>query len=188
MAESEECKDWPRELLDPEQYRIIRQKVIRYLAANRCYNPEELADETFSRVLRKIDSWQSQNVAFGAFLFGFAKIVARERGHGVRGEEQLDDSSPEIIQLAGASWIPDTDPQAEVIEYLQHCLQEMEPEERELIVNYYQGGSQEGDLKRGRQQLADQLGLSIKALRQRAMRLRIKLETEITQRIETRLR
>lgn len=176
MAQGEDGKDWPSELRDEERYEAIRQKLIRYFAVKRCYDPEELADETITRVVRKIDSWRREAVEFEAFLSGFARNVAHERCHGVKGEKQFDDSSLEVDKLVGSSGNPELTPQDEAAECLRQCLQKMKPQEQELIIGYYQGGNKEGDLKRARGQLAITLGLTLKALGLRAMRLRIRLE------------
>ena len=60
------------------------------------------------------------------------------------------------------------------IECLQRCLNELSPENRELIVQYYQGDK--GAKIENRRKLGQRLGLPINSLRMRALRLREKLQ------------
>jgi DNA-directed RNA polymerase specialized sigma24 family protein len=68
------------------------------------------------------------------------------------------------------------DTQAELrIECLQHCLRDLSPENRELILQYYQGDKRAKI--ENRRQLSERLGLAINSLRMRALRLREQLQT-----------
>jgi DNA-directed RNA polymerase specialized sigma24 family protein len=61
------------------------------------------------------------------------------------------------------------------IECLQHCLRDLSPENRELILQYYQGDKRAKI--ENRRQLSDRLGVAINSLRMRALRLREQLQT-----------
>jgi DNA-directed RNA polymerase specialized sigma24 family protein len=61
------------------------------------------------------------------------------------------------------------------VECLKHCLEKLPLESREMILNYYQG--EKRAKIDSRQKLADSLSLSAHVLRNRAYRLRDKLQT-----------
>lgn len=65
-------------------------------------------------------------------------------------------------------------PDARLADCLARCLQELSPEGRGLILDYYQGDA--GVRIRQRQTMAAQLGISLNSLRNRALRLRDRLE------------
>lgn len=65
------------------------------------------------------------------------------------------------------------------LEVLQEAIDALSPEERELVVTYYQGSGR--DRIRKRKQLARTLGISLINLRVRAFRIRAKLEAGIAE-------
>jgi len=60
------------------------------------------------------------------------------------------------------------------VECLERCIESLQADSRDLIINYYQGET--GAKIKNRKQLAERLKIPINALRIRALRIREKLE------------
>jgi DNA-directed RNA polymerase specialized sigma24 family protein len=58
---------------------------------------------------------------------------------------------------------------------LQNCLQTLSTDNRELILQYYQG--EKGEKIQNRKKLLDRLGIPVNTLRMRALRVREKLQS-----------
>lgn len=194
MARDGDDRNWPSELRDKERYKAIRQKLITYFARRGGYDVEGLVDETISRVVRKIDLWQRETVPFEAFLFGFARIVAREKGPWKQPEEQLDDSVHGVDELVDPNGAFASISQDGTLGCLRRCLQNLGKEEREMIIDYYDtDDDDEGAHKRARQALAARLGIfkpdgsaNTEALSSRVLRLRPNLKQCVKDCLEKR--
>lgn len=149
-----------------KKYLEVRENLIRLFTWRGCPFPEDHADETFNRVARKISEGEEvRNTA--AYVIGVARLLVLEiiKAH-AKQREAFDE-----LQRADVS----EDRAFETrIECLQHCLNELSPENRELIVQYYQGDK--GAKIENRRKLGQQLGLALNSLRMRALRLREKLQ------------
>jgi len=149
-----------------QKYLEVRENLIRLFTWRGCPFPEDHADETFNRVARKISEGEEvRNTA--AYVIGVARLLVLEiiKAH-AKQREAFDE-----LQRADVS----EDNAFETrIECLQRCLNELSPENRELIVQYYQGDK--GAKIENRRKLGQRLGLPINSLRMRALRLREKLQ------------
>jgi hypothetical protein len=70
----------------------------------------------------------------------------------------------------------------QMFECLEYCLQELPPEDRELLIRYYEGSSVERALNR--RALADELGITANALSTRVHRIRAKTRNYIVSRLK----
>jgi len=157
---------------DPERsaelYLVLLGKLIRYFAWNLCANPEELADEVIDRVARRVAEGESIQSPI-SYVLGVARRVLLE-------------SKPKVLFLpldgeAGIATEPRDDAE---LQDLDRCLEELEPESRAILLEYY---SADGAARvRVRQEMADRMGLSVNALRNRCLRLRRGLEECIERR------
>ena len=80
-----------------------------------------------------------------------------------------------------SDWPPpaaeEDDPSDARLECLRRCLDELPPDQRDLVLQYYKGKSDQGESNiRNRQQLAREAGIPMNALRIRVHRVRRKLE------------
>jgi DNA-directed RNA polymerase specialized sigma24 family protein len=64
---------------------------------------------------------------------------------------------------------------------LEYCLQQLSPENRQIIINYYQG--EKGERIKNRKLIAERLGIPTNALRIRVHRIREKLEQSVNERL-----
>jgi DNA-directed RNA polymerase specialized sigma24 family protein len=145
------------------QYELIRRKLIRIFSYKGCVFPEELADETFNRVTRKLPDIRTHFTGSPVkYFYGVAKKVYLE-------------------YLRKAS-CPPPPPVAEeyseeLLQHLDDALGKLTSEERKLILDYYGGGEQSQiDY---RKKLAERMGVHVRVLRMRAFRIRERLKKEL---------
>jgi DNA-directed RNA polymerase specialized sigma24 family protein len=132
---------------------------------------DEAADEVFNRLARKLETEQIENVC--TYALGVARMLALELRKSP--EQKFSDELPEIGVLPFDEERRETE---DKLKCLDKCLSELNLENREIIVGYYQGEKREKIDNRNR--LAETLGIPNNALRSRAVRLRDKLESCIT--------
>jgi DNA-directed RNA polymerase specialized sigma24 family protein len=157
-----------------EKYEALREALVKFLDWRGAPFPEELVDETFDRVMRKLEEGETIR-DLPTYCHGMARLVflqSLERPGNKRvGLEEL----PMIAILE-----PDvTDVRREC---LNHCLRQLPAENRELIIEYYRkDGRQKID---HRVSMAERLGIPLNALRSRAQRIRDKLERCVMRRLK----
>jgi DNA-directed RNA polymerase specialized sigma24 family protein len=155
-----------------EKYQALRESLVKFLDWRGSLFPEELVDEAFNRVARKLDEGEIIH-DLAAFCHGVTRLVfLQSLAHpGHNRQVQLEDLPP----------IAAPEPVAADVrrECFLHCLQGLSAESRHLITDYYQ------DEKRqkihNRLSLAERLGIPLNALRSRAQRVREKLEQCVMQ-------
>jgi RNA polymerase sigma factor (sigma-70 family) len=172
--------------LDPDReraavaYEQLRFRLIGLLRWWGATQPEDLADETFDRVARKLESGASIGEhSFAAYVRGVARLVYYEWTR-----------EPRNTPDAGAGREPSVPTSADDTEAasdcLERCLAGLQPADRAVLLRYYEGGSSKS--KDVRRELAEELGVSTTALRIRAHRLRTQLEKCVTQCLGARRR
>lgn len=183
-------------LLDADPVRAEREleritaMLVRYFASRRCPDPENLVGETMVRVYRSIVDDKVITCKLQTYMFSVATNVAREDFRARQREERLSTGYSLLQETVVDS--PDQTLALEVWEqdlYLQclhRCLEQLEPDERQLVQSFYSGGNKEGDQKRHRQALAEELRISVAVLRGRALRLRRRLSDHIRECVEKR--
>jgi len=162
------------------QYETARRKLIRFFEWNSVARAEDWTDEVMNRVARRIDEGQNiDNIM--AYIWGVARIVLKEaKKEGDRGPISLDDAPPRSLQKAAPEIIePDERQQC-----FDRCLDELPPENRKLILAYYEGKGAEKI--KGRQDLAEEMGIPLNALRIRVHRVRKTLEQCIAECLQAR--
>ena len=153
--------------LDPERgraalrYEEIRTRLIRIFMSRGSSLAEELADETFNRVARKLDEiTESFSGDPALYFYGVGKNILRE--------------SMRTRPPARYNPVPNP-PEEDSAEYgcLEKCMQGIVPEHRRLILDYYR---QTGLAKiHNRKRLAADLGVDMNMLRVRTNRIRARL-------------
>ena len=160
-----------------QRYLEIRRRLVYYFDRKNCPSPEELADETLNRVTRRLEE---EGTITGDAPAQYCYIVARfvlleflrqqNRQQPVNGDLPAPlESSEEKREAERRS------------ECLEQCMQNLAPDDRILIVRYYQGDHR---VKiENRRTLAAKLGLTMNALSIRACRIRDKLEACMRKRL-----
>jgi DNA-directed RNA polymerase specialized sigma24 family protein len=151
-----------------QKYLDCRTNLVRFFEWRGCPFPEDHADETFNRVARKIADGEEIQKPVG-YVMGVARLLVLEI---IKSLSRQREALGEYKQ--SHSEVPD-EPESEArIDCLQKCLQELSPDNRELIIQYYQGDK--GEKIENRRKLGERLGLAINTLRMRAQRLRERLQ------------
>ena len=155
--------DW----LDPQReqagqkYEDIRRRLIKIFTSRGCFEPEDLADETINRVTSKLKQIEDDFIGDRVrYFYGVANKVHLEylRRKPVQPSPVLPPASDEVEQE---------------FECLERCMDQLTPENRELVLQYYQ---EEKKAKIDhRKMLAEKLGIAVNALRIRAYRIRASL-------------
>lgn len=161
-----------------EKYLRLRKNLVRFFETRGFRQTEESADEVLNRLARKSDGGeQFENI--NTYALGVARIVALELRKSP--EQKTSDEMPEI----GVP--PFDEAQAEhegKLKCLEKCLCELPTENKQIIIGYYQG--EKRNKIENRQKLAEDLGIPQNALRNRAVRLRDKLEICIGECLRTK--
>ncbi|MBL8218049.1 MAG: hypothetical protein JNL62_02410 [Bryobacterales bacterium] len=160
--------------LDPDParaalcYEELRQKLIRFFEWERSEIPDRDADEALNRVARRLAEGVEMKSP-GAFAYGIARYILREQAAEAKRKERA------MAELA-AQPRKEAHPEGEAMQdCLEQCLASFPPEARWLLEKYYSG--QDHERIPNRRALAEELRLGSNALRNRVLRLRVRLES-----------
>jgi DNA-directed RNA polymerase specialized sigma24 family protein len=149
-----------------QKYESIRLRLIKIFYARGCPTAEELADKSIDVVIKKIDKIaETYKGDLALYFYGVAKKIFLE----FLAKPKLEELPEIIVQ-------PETDTEKVEKDHqcLTKCLNELSSEQRMLITGYYMG---ERRIKiERRKELEKELGITNKALRVRAFRIRRILE------------
>lgn len=147
-----------------QQYEQLRVRIVKFFEWRSCLDPDSLADEAFDRVIRKIS--QGEEIRdIPRYLYGVSKLIYLESAKRQRREE------PIVIDFPVKTQPEEKDPH---LHCLENCLSHVSQDNQELILRYYSFDRQAKI--DDRKKMADHLGLSINALRIKALRIRSKVE------------
>ncbi len=150
--------------LDPDRdaaaakYELIRTRLIKIFVCRGCVDPEDLADETIDRVARRLRDIETEFTGDPArYFYGVANKVYQEY---LRRKPAPQPPPP----------LDESDEVEREYNCLDRCMQKLPPDNRELVLQYYQQDKQAKIDHR--KELASQLGIALNALRIRAYRIR----------------
>jgi DNA-directed RNA polymerase specialized sigma24 family protein len=155
---------------DPERagaaYEELRRALVHLFTWRGAATPEECADETLDRLASRLN----EGVQVGdvpRFAYGIARLVLLEHW-------RRPDARRAPLGEASPGRVPDEPDDDALHGCLDRCLHELASDGRDLILRYYvaEGGNRVENRKR----LAQTLGVSESALRNRVQRLRDRLE------------
>jgi DNA-directed RNA polymerase specialized sigma24 family protein len=170
--------DW----LDPNResagrkYEDLRRRLTQLFVCRGCFEADQLTDDTIDRVAKKVPQIADTYVGDPAlYFFGVARKVHLE-----------------YLRKQRAASVPPTPPDvnsAQVEEEytcLEHCMDGLTPDNRRLVLKYYQ---EEKQVKIDhRRELAGRLGIGMNALRLRVFRIRADLQQCVVNCMEKGLR
>lgn len=169
--------EWLDEGVDSngERYLEMRRRLVAYFDRKNRPDPDMLADETLNRVGRTLEE---QGVILTKPAAKYCYVVARfvlledfrKKGTHVR----LRDSAA-VPAWRGRSpmtglWDDESALRERRLTWLDHCLQELRVDQRELVVDYYRDAQREKIDRR--RNLARRLGITMNALGIRVCRIR----------------
>ena len=164
---------------DGQTYVEVRRRLREFFQRKNCRTPDDLADETLTRVARRLEE---EGITLAETPARYCYIVARfvflEHLREIKAHPMVGDGSGDVrLQTSGQS----TEDAAEaargretLLACLEKCVEALDSLNRRIITRYYIGS--ERVKIDNRRALAENLGLSVNALTIRACRIRTRLE------------
>ncbi len=151
------------------RYLEIRANLVRMFEWRGCVAPDEYADEAMNRCARKIgEGAEIQDLA--SYAIGVGRMLVMEMNRARARAPLPMGKAPEPYTLP----VEPADDSESRMNCLRCCLSRLSPENRELILHYYQGDK--GDKIENRKTLSERFGVPQGTLRMRALRLRESLQ------------
>jgi DNA-directed RNA polymerase specialized sigma24 family protein len=139
------------------KYEALRRKLINFFAWEHCESPDDLADDVLNRLARKV--MEGTVIPYvDRFALGIARLVMHEEERKRRSRQAVLREFQVNTKANGSDW--------RGLAAVEPCLQALPPGRREFIARYY---------SEDRNALARELGISMNALRNRALRIREEL-------------
>lgn len=156
------------------KYESLRARLIKFFEWRDCETPEELTDEVFDRVTKKIEAGELiRNVE--AYSATVAQFVLKEDARAPSRRFQSIEDNPRLENRLAAGGTDAPDEMDEVrLACLDRCLAGLSDEQRRLITAYYD--TDERTMIEARRRLAAAEGVSPNSLRIRVCRLKARLE------------
>lgn len=160
-------------VLDPnreragQKYELLRTRVVKFFEWRACRFPDDLADETLDRVMRKVGVGVEINDHIN-YAYGVARLVFLENY-----KEQVKEQAV-VIDMPVISVLDETEDEDVRLGCLEICLKELSERSRNMILHYYRDDKQAKiDY---RKKLAEKFNISVNALRIKTLRIRSTLE------------
>jgi len=159
---------------DPDEaarrYISVYGKLMRYFSWRGCRMPDWYADETMTRIARRLEHGATIT-NFQGFMFGVAKKVAIEALREQEKEQRTLSCLSQVETNHGCAY------EESLFEHLEAGLLKLPPDSRRLLISYYATGDDKH--MKLRRELAQREGISLNALRVRVHRLKSLLEAYI---------
>jgi DNA-directed RNA polymerase specialized sigma24 family protein len=139
----------PEALSVGEGFRRCRTKLVRFFLWKRCDDPYNLADETTSRLVKKVQSGQEISADHP---YNYVYAIARNVFHEYLRAKERSGTAIDIDELREEPVPEGTE------DCWSQCLAQMSPEKREFLEVYYLDSID-------REQFAHEKGMTINALR-----------------------
>jgi DNA-directed RNA polymerase specialized sigma24 family protein len=148
------------------KYEEIRRRLVKMFESRGCAEADDMADDTFDRVVRKVPEIADAYVGDPAlYCYGVGRKVRLERCR----------KPPVPLPVP----LPDPTNEKELRDTcLEHCMKKLPPEDRRLALLYH---TDDGRTKiERRRELAAELGITLNALRIRLYRIHATLHVCIS--------
>jgi DNA-directed RNA polymerase specialized sigma24 family protein len=157
------------------EYERLRLRLVTYFRLRFPADAEALADEAIDRLARRLnDGTAVLNLA--GYALGIARLLVLETG--ARRRKERDAAGEALLELDQQEAEPDP-----AMPALRACLEAIGPESAAFILDYYAADTGATRIAR-RQALAQRSGMSLNALRNRALRIRMGLEKCVRARLQ----
>ncbi|HLJ45697.1 MAG TPA: sigma-70 family RNA polymerase sigma factor [Bryobacteraceae bacterium] len=137
------------------KYESLRRRLIDLFAWEQCDAPEDLADEALNRLAWKVNEGTPIPHP-DRYAFGIARLMIQEEARKQRKRES-------VVRELESPGAHSSGRDSSMLAAIEKCLAALPPENRELIERYY---------AEDRSTLALSFGISVNALRNRALRIR----------------
>ncbi|MFN0086939.1 MAG: sigma-70 family RNA polymerase sigma factor [Blastocatellia bacterium] len=154
-----------------EEYEKLRRVLVTFFDWRGCRSPEDLADETFNRVARRLEEGEMvRNVA--DYCHGVARRLVFEA---IPAQNKLQDDPDDFQHISVKTEDPEELHDRERrYECFERCMAKLPDEDRGLVIGYYK--TEKRAKIDNRIALAQSLGVNLNSLRVRVHRIRAKLE------------
>jgi DNA-directed RNA polymerase specialized sigma24 family protein len=147
------------------RYEKLRRRLIKFFGWERCTFPEDRADEVINRFARRLAGGEAVGNP-ESYCHGIARLVVHETQlEMARQQETARQLRMQPAPVTGSG---------EIDRCLARCLKTLEPAQRDLLMAYYEG--EKSQRIQSRVRLSIKLGITLNTLRNRALRLREKME------------
>jgi RNA polymerase sigma factor (sigma-70 family) len=167
-----------------EKYLEMRRRLIGYFDRRNRPFADDLADETLNRIGQTLERGGTIGVTPQArYCYVVARFVLLEDVRRSQRRVSLNESwhaadeSPLPQSIAADLRHAELETHDERLDSLDQCLEQLAPEQRTLIVDYYRDDG--GEKIARRSEMAKRLGISMNALSIRACRIRAQLEARM---------
>jgi RNA polymerase sigma factor (sigma-70 family) len=169
-------RDWDRFYIwlnpDPDiaesEYKGIRVSLISYFRKRVCPDAEGLADQTIERVVKLLPKFGENLPSHPLrYCYGVARNIHKEY---VR---ELSRNGVDITNAHPVYNPSLNEAQDDLEKCLHNCLEKLDKKKRDLFLNYYLVGTEEKSVYH--QKMADELGITLTALRLQILRIKEKL-------------
>jgi DNA-directed RNA polymerase specialized sigma24 family protein len=159
------------------EYERLRLRLVTYFRLRFPADAEALADEAIDRLARRLnDGTPVLNLA--GYALGIARLLVLETG--ARRRKERDAAGEALLEIELDQQEAEPDP---AMPALRACLEAIGPESAAFILDYYAADTGATRIAR-RQALAQRSGMSLNALRNRALRIRMGLEKCVRARLQ----
>jgi len=149
-----------------EKYEAIRLRLIRIFACRGCCEGEDLADETINVVAAQID-WLRENYKGDPALYFYGVAKKKFLEHNKKKSPPQPPPPPDVTEIERKCYC------------LENCLKRLSEIDQRLVLRYHEKEKKEKIILR--KQLADELRISINALRIRVHHIHTRLRPCIEQ-------
>ncbi len=149
-----------------EKYEQVRRGLVRFFQFKGCSDPQSLTDETINRVAAKLGAYDPSKCSGPvSYFYGFASNILKEYRRNISRESALDEK-----QFIVSPLVPDeVENEPEMIK-LRRCIEELEGNEKALVLEYY--GRERQERIDTRRRICDRLNCSAAALYTRISRIK----------------
>lgn len=147
------------------EYERLRRRLVLYFTLYQTGSAEDLADEAFNRLARKIHEGESIR-EIPVYLLGIARMLRHEEQRRLIRQKRL------TREMAVRGSPPEAEPP--LLDAIEACLEGLPQASVALITRYY--GAESRARIETRKQMAREMGISLNALRNRALRSRQEIE------------
>lgn len=161
-----------------ERYETIRRSLIKIFAWAGCSDVEGMTDETIDRVTARVQELRTTYDGDPAlYFYGVARMLIKENWRNSRVLVPLEEAHD-----AAAPPTDEEDDLGREYDCLEHCMGQLSPADRQLVISYYMKEKQ-AKIEH-RKELALGLGMLANALRVKVYRIRAVLERCIERCVE----
>ena len=157
-------------------YERLRNRLVAFFRLRFPAQAEALADDVLDRLARRLAEGTVVDSLAG-YALGIARLVSLEESHR---QQKLRRAATETLRDAVSQSEAEPDP---ILPILQACLQSLGADSAAFILEYYGADTGAKRIER-RQRMAESSGVSVNALRNRALRIRLALEKCVSSRLQ----